>query len=161
MSLIRLNNVTMKYEDHLVLRGVFFKLLAGERVGLVGKNGTGKTTILKLILEQIEPTSGTVERAPNLKVGYFSQFSTLDGTLSVQAILEELFADIRRVEGELEQIATALETVEDPDAMELLLEKQAHALEEMTRRDGWEYGRHIDTALTKLEIGRASCRERV
>jgi len=159
MSLIRLNNVTMKYEDHLVLRGVFFKLLAGERVGLVGKNGTGKTTILKLILEQIEPTSGTVERAPNLKVGYFSQFSTLDGTLSVQAILEDLFADIRRVEGELEQIATALETVEDPDAMELLLEKQAHALEEMTRRDGWEYGRHIDTALTKLGFS-AAYRER-
>ena len=159
MSLIRLNNVTMKYEGRLLLRGVFFKLLAGERVGLVGKNGTGKTTILRLITEQLEPSSGSVERAPNLKVGYFSQFSTLDGSLSVQSILEELFADIRAVEQELEQVATALETVEDTARMEELLEKQAHGLEEMTRRDGWEYRRHIDTALTKLGFS-AAHRER-
>ena len=75
MSLIRLNNISMKYEDRPVLRNVFFKLQEGERVGLIGKNGTGKTTVLKLILDQIEPTAGAVEREPGLKVGYFSQFS--------------------------------------------------------------------------------------
>jgi len=154
MSLIRLNNVTMKYEDRLVIRHVFFKLQSGERVGLIGRNGTGKTTILKLILEQIEPTEGSVERFPGLVVSYFSQFSTLDGELSVQAILEELFEDIRAVEFELNEIATHLETVEDPREMERLLERQAECLEEMTRRDGWEYARHIDTALTKLGFSR-------
>ncbi len=138
MSLIRLNNVSMKYEERPVLRNVFFKLLAGERVGLIGKNGTGKTTVLSLILEQIAPTSGTVERAPGLKIGYFSQFSTLDGTRSVQQTLEELFAEVRALESELEQIATALETVEDPDEMERLLERQAAGLDEMTHRDGWD-----------------------
>ena len=155
MSLIRLNNVSMKYEDRPVLRNVFFKLQEGERVGLIGKNGTGKTTVLKLILEQLEPASGIVERAPGLKVGYFSQFSTLDGTQSVQAILEDLFADLRVIEQRLDEIGTALETVEDPDAMELLLEQQAAGLEEMARRDGWEYPRHIDTALTKLGFSAA------
>ena len=103
MSLIRLNNVSLKYEDRPVLRNVFFKLQAGERVGLIGKNGTGKTTVLKLILEQMEPTSGTVERAPGLKVSYFSQFSTLDGAQPVQTILEDLFADIRAIEKTLER----------------------------------------------------------
>ena len=67
MSLIRLHNVTMKYEDHLVLRSVFFKLQPGERVGLIGKNGTGKTTILKLILGASAPTEGRVEFEPGLK----------------------------------------------------------------------------------------------
>lgn len=155
MSLIRLNAITMKYGDRPVLRNVFFKLQAGERVGLIGKNGTGKTTALKLILQQLEPTSGTVERAAGLKVGYFSQFSTLDSTQSVQIILEDLFADIRALESELNEIASALEIVEDPDDMEQLLEKQASCLEEMTRRDGWEYPRHIDTALTKLGFSAA------
>jgi len=52
LSLIRLNNVTMKYEDRPVLRNVFFKLQEGERVGLIGKNGTGKTTTIgKLALQ--------------------------------------------------------------------------------------------------------------
>ena len=155
MSLIRLNNVTLKYEDRLVLRNVFFKLQEGERVGLIGKNGTGKTTVLKLILEQLAPTSGTVERAPGLKVGYFSQFSTLDGAQSVQQVLEELFADIRAVETRLNEIASALETVTDPAVMDQLLEQQAAGLDEMTRRDGWDYSRHIDTALTKLGFSEA------
>jgi ATPase subunit of ABC transporter with duplicated ATPase domains len=150
MSLLRLNNVTMKYGDKPVLRNVYFKLNEGERIGLIGKNGTGKTTILKLILEQMEPTTGTVERELNLKVGYFSQFSTLDGSFSVQQTLENLFADLRALEEELTQIAAALEIVEDPDEMERLLERQAVGLEEMTHRDGWEYPRHIDTVLTKL-----------
>ncbi len=150
MSLIRLNNISMKYEDRLVLRNVFFKLQEGERVGLIGKNGSGKTTVLRLILDQIEPTAGTVEREPGLKVGYFSQFSALDGALSVRQVLEDLFADIRALEADLDRIATALETVEEPDAMGYLLERQAAGLDEMTRRDGWEYGRHIDTVLSKL-----------
>ena len=155
MSLIRLNNVSMKFEDRQVLRSVFFKLGAGERVGLIGKNGAGKTTILKLILGQIEPTEGTVEREAGLKTGYFSQFSSLDGGLSVQQVLEELFADVRALEDDLNRIAVALETIEDAEEMERLLDRQAVALDEMTRRDGWEYGRHIDTVLTRLGFSRA------
>ncbi len=150
MSLIRLNNISVKYEDRQVLRNVFFKLNEGERVGLIGKNGAGKTTILKLILNRIEPAAGAVEREQSLKVGYFSQFSELDGRLSVQHVLEDIFSDIRALEDDLNQIATALETVEDTDEMERLLERQAAGLDEMTRRDGWEYGRHIDTVLSKL-----------
>ncbi len=155
MSLIRLNNVSMKYEDRPVLRNVFFKLNEGERVGLIGKNGTGKTTVLRLILEQIEPTAGAVECEPGLKVGYFSQFSALDGSLSVRQVLEDLFADIHALEADLNRIASALEVVEDPDEMERLLERQAAGLDEMTRRDGWEVGRHIDTVLSKLGFSAA------
>ncbi|MES2465639.1 MAG: ATP-binding cassette domain-containing protein, partial [Armatimonadota bacterium] len=52
MSLIRLNQVTKRYDDRLVLRDASFRVRAGERVGLIGKNGTGKTTILRLFLDQ-------------------------------------------------------------------------------------------------------------
>ena len=150
MSLIRLHNVTMKYEDRLVLRSVFFRLQPGERVGLIGKNGTGKTTILKLILGEITPTEGTVEHEPGLKIGYFSQFSSLDGRFSVQQTLEALFADLKALEQQLAEIALALETVEDAGEMERLLERQSLALDEMNHKDGWEYPRRIDTVLTKL-----------
>ena len=150
MSLIRLHNVTMKYEDHLVLRSVFFKLHPGERVGLIGKNGTGKTTILKLILGEAEPAEGRVEFEPGLKIGYFSQFSSLDGRLSVQETLEALFADLKALETELDQIAAALEIVEDAEPMERLLARQAALLDEMNHKGGWEYGRQIDTVLTRL-----------
>lgn len=50
MSLIQLQNVTVRYDTRMVLRDVYFRLAAGERVGLIGKNGAGKTTLLSLIL---------------------------------------------------------------------------------------------------------------
>ena len=84
MSLIRLHDVTMAYEGHIILRDVFFRLAKGERVGLIGKNGTGKTTILRLILEQLAPVAGQVERSPGISIGYFSQFSELDDNRSIQ-----------------------------------------------------------------------------
>jgi ATP-binding cassette subfamily F protein 3 len=61
MSLIRLHNLSMSYDDRPVLREVYFRLSAGERVGLIGKNGAGKTTVLRLILGQEQPVSGAVE----------------------------------------------------------------------------------------------------
>ena len=159
MSLIRLHNVTIKYKDILVLRSVFFKLQPGERVGLIGKNGTGKTTILKLILGETVPTEGMVDFDPNLKIGYFSQFSSLDGRLSVQETLEALFADFKAMDAELTAIAGALETVEDAGPMERLLERQSALLDEMNHKGGWDYGRQIDTVLSKLGFS-AEHRER-
>lgn len=94
MSLIRLLGVTKKYGEQPVLREVFFRLAAGERVGLIGKNGTGKTTVLRLILGQEEPTQGIVEVTAGIRIGYFSQFSELDGKLSIQQVLTALFAKV-------------------------------------------------------------------
>ncbi len=150
MSLIRLQNVSKRYEGRVVLRDVYFRLQEGDRVGFVGSNGAGKTTVLKMILGQTEPTEGAVEVTPGVQIGYFSQFSELSDDVSIQQILEDLFADVRAVESGLDVIGRELESVEDADRMTTLLERQAHLFDEMERRDGWEYQRHIDTVLTKL-----------
>jgi ATP-binding cassette subfamily F protein 3 len=150
MSLVRISQVTKRYGDRMVLRDVSFRLSQGERVGLVGKNGTGKTTILRMILGQEEPTEGTVDVTHGVRIGYFSQFSDLSSEHSVQQVLESLFDEVRGIERELDEVGEALETVVDPDEMEQLLDRQAHLHEEMQRLDGWDYPRHIDTVLTKL-----------
>ena len=149
MSLIRLQNVTMAYDNRVVLREIFFRLWAGERVGLIGRNGTGKTTLLKLILEKLEPVTGEVEQSPDLSIGYFSQFSELDDSRSIQEILEGEFAEIRALEAELEEINERLMD-ETGDGQMALLERQSEIFDTLTERDGWEYQRHIDTALSKL-----------
>ena len=98
MSVIRLNNVSKFYDDRPVLREVFFRLSAGERVGLIGRNGAGKTTLLRLILGQEEPDEGTVEVDEGTRIGYFSQFSELDGEQTVYEILDGVFDDIHALE---------------------------------------------------------------
>ena len=62
MSLIRLNDVSMEFDGRPVLREAFLKLRRGDRIGLIGKNGTGKTTFLELVLGRREPTSGSLLR---------------------------------------------------------------------------------------------------
>ena len=159
MSLIRVQNVTMRYDDRLVLREVNFRLQKGDQVGFIGQNGAGKTTLLKLILaqvghasaEEITPTEGKVDMTPGVRIGYFSQFSELDGDLSVQQVLEGVFADVRAVESELETLSARMsEESLDEAAMEAALLRQGELLEEMERRDGWNYPTLIDTALGKL-----------
>jgi len=154
MSLIRFNDVAVRFENGSasgtqILREAFFRLETGDRVGLVGRNGSGKSTLLKLILEQVSPDSGTVSVEPDLRIGYFSQFSELDGTETITEVLEGLFTEIRGIEAELASIDAAIgaDTTGDLDA---LIQRQSELFEHMDRLDGWDYQRRIDTALTTL-----------
>ncbi|MBN1248341.1 MAG: ABC-F family ATP-binding cassette domain-containing protein, partial [Anaerolineae bacterium] len=155
MSLIRLNNVHKSYQDTPVLRDVYFRLAEGDRVGLIGKNGTGKTTFLKLILGLETPTSGTVEMDDGIRMGYFSQFSQLDGEQSVVQVLDEVFADIHALEEEMLEVEIAFEDNPEGRALQRLLDRQAALIEAMERRGGWTYDYRIDEALTRLGFSEA------
>ncbi|SFD83631.1 ATP-binding cassette, subfamily F, member 3 [Paenibacillus catalpae] len=150
MSVIRLENVTKKYEDAMIFRDIYFRLSQGERVGLIGRNGAGKSTVFKLIMGKDEPTSGKVEIDPQVKIGYFSQFSELSGSLSVQRELEMCFEQVALIERELQEVAEKLGLVTDDGEMDKLLSRQAELFEQMEHLDGWNVSVEINTVLTKL-----------
>jgi ATP-binding cassette subfamily F protein 3 len=150
MSLVRLHNVSKKYDSKLIFHEVFFRLSKGDRVGLIGKNGVGKTTILKLILGQEEPTLGTVELDKDVRIGYFSQFSELNGEMTIQQVLEGVFSDIRAIENELLDIEKSLKKSPQGKQLQQLIDRQSRLLEEMEHRDGWTYQTRIDTVLNVL-----------
>ncbi len=149
MSWIRLKNITMSYDSRMVFREVDFKLSKGDRVALIGANGTGKTTLLKLILDQEQPDSGQVDITDDVRIGYFSQFSELSGALSVLEVLDALFVEVHETEQQLAQIAEDLTGAEGDDMM-TLLNDQATLFETMERIDGWGYENQIDTVLSRL-----------
>lgn len=155
MSLIRLHDVAVQFEKTQILREAFLRLETGDRIGLIGKNGSGKSTILKLILEQVTPDAGTVTIEPGLKLGYFSQFSELDGESTILEVLDELFAHVKEVENELAEIDAAIAAGPNADELDRLIHRQAELFEQMDHIDGWEYKRHIDTALTTLGFNEA------
>jgi ATPase subunit of ABC transporter with duplicated ATPase domains len=150
MSLIRLRSISKSYDGKPVLREVFFRLDTGDRLGLIGKNGSGKTTLLRLILGHELPDAGSVEVDPGTQIGYFSQFSQLSGELSIEQVLDGLFADIHALEARLTQVERALAEPMPPEDLQRALLAQADLLDEMERRDGWNYGYKIDTVLSKL-----------
>ena len=150
MSVIRLRRVSKRFGRTSVLRDVFYRLNPGDRTGLVGRNGSGKTTVLKLILGQEEPSAGDVEVAADLGIGYFSQFSELSGEASIESVLHELFEGIQKVEAELTEVTHALEESPEGDRLDRLLKRYESLTAEMERADGWSYEHRIDIALTRL-----------
>lgn len=150
MSVIRLENVTKKYEGSMIFRDIYFRVMQGERIGLIGRNGAGKSTVFKLIMGKEEPTSGRVEINPQLKIGYFSQFSELSGSLSVQQELEMCFEQVALIERELQEVGDKLGLVTEDNELERLLARQAELFEQMDHLDGWNVSVEINTVLTKL-----------
>ncbi|MDP3353629.1 MAG: ABC-F family ATP-binding cassette domain-containing protein [Flavobacteriaceae bacterium] len=72
-KIIELHSVTKKYDDKIIINKFDYVFKKGERIGIIGKNGTGKTTFLKLITEQIKPTTGKVIIGETVKMGFYTQ----------------------------------------------------------------------------------------
>jgi len=85
--LITLENLSYKIDDRALFENLNFIFTAGMRVGLVGANGSGKTTLLRILRGELQPTSGTIQRAEFLKIVYFSQLREIDPSLILRRAL--------------------------------------------------------------------------
>jgi ATP-binding cassette subfamily F protein 3 len=86
-SLIRLDGVATGYGDKIVLDNIEFSLIPGERIGLLGLNGAGKSTFIKLLANQLQPFHGDMTRARDLQIGYFAQHQLEQLDLEAHALL--------------------------------------------------------------------------
>lgn len=84
-------NISLSFGPKLIFNQVSFSLLAGERVALVGQNGAGKSTFLKILAGQLEPDSGSVDIVKRLKIGFLTQEPQLKLDMSVEKALRENF----------------------------------------------------------------------
>ena len=86
-SLIKLDAVATGYGDKVVLENIDFSLIPGERIGLLGLNGAGKSTFIKLLANQLQPFRGDMIRAKDLRIGYFAQHQLEQLDLEAHALL--------------------------------------------------------------------------
>jgi ATP-binding cassette, subfamily F, member 3 len=145
--LLSVSNVSKSYGVDRILSGVSFRIEAGEKVALVGRNGTGKTTLLKIITQQIEPDGGGVQVTRGAKIGYLRQEAPVSMGRSV---LEEAQASVERqleLKARLEELEAKLERAEPSDED---LEEYALLHEHFLEAEGYSVERDVRVVLQRM-----------
>lgn len=116
--MISINNLTVAYGGFTLLDDINFHISENDKVGLVGKNGAGKSTILKIICGIQHPTSGKVAVPPGIRIGYLPQIMEHHKGKSVIDETMTAFADMMALEAELDRLTAELGTREDYESDE-------------------------------------------
>ena len=149
--IVRLQEVSKIYGDRPILDEASFELSLGDRVGLVGVNGAGKTTVLRIMLGEVAPDEGAVERARGARVGYLPQ--EVDIVSDVAVIDEALTAlpAMRAMEEKLAALEESLGTL-GGDALAVALEEYGHMREVFERDGGYTYKARAESVLQGLGL---------
>lgn len=146
MSLLTAQNLTFGFLDGVLFKDAAFKVEENDRIGLIGANGTGKTSLFKLIIGEYFPSTGGIVRGKDVRVGYMEQYLECD---EAQTLYEEaltVFEDVMKMEEELEEINEQLLDSADSG----LIERQSVLNDEFQRRDGLVYKAKTRSALLGL-----------
>jgi ATP-binding cassette, subfamily F, member 3 len=105
---LQLSGVRKTYNDTELLKGIDLTMVRGERVGLVGPNGVGKTTLLKIALGQVLPDAGNVALSNRVKLGYVSQEDEIASDYSLFLAMLESYSDMLKIKAELDNLELAV-----------------------------------------------------
>lgn len=151
MILISVQELQKSFGVHEVLRSVTFSLQKGEKMGLVGVNGCGKTTLMRIIAGEMQPDGGTIHRNKDLRVGYLAQLDDIPLTDTVWGALLKVFEPIRVMERRMAEIEKLLESADPETALRLSSEYQ-RLTESYNAQQGYAYEGEILRVLNGLGL---------
>ncbi|NJA05468.1 ATP-binding cassette domain-containing protein [Methylococcaceae bacterium WWC4] len=146
MPLIRLTNVSIAFGTHALLDHADFQLDPGERVGLLGRNGEGKSTLMKIIAGDIHADHGEIWKQPELRLAWLEQQPNLnDGDTIYEAVAGGL--------GELGGlIARYHELLTHMDGSEASLEALGEVQHKLEAGNGWQFQQRVEAVLSRLQL---------
>ena len=148
--LFRLSDIFKSYGGNDILRGVSFQVNPGEKVGLVGRNGAGKTTVFRLITEQETPDSGGVFKANNLRLGLLQQHVDFAEEETVHTAALSAFKEIHDIEAEMRRLEETMVT----DHSAAVLDRYAELQIAFEQADGFSYAARAESILEGLGFPR-------
>lgn len=148
--MLRLEHIQKIYPTGEVLKDVNWEVKTGDRIGLVGVNGAGKSTQLKIIAGEIEPTSGQVVRPTSLKIAYLSQEFDIEESRTVKQEMWQAFQEVREIQKELAVVHHHLENLKDGEDYEPILKKMDRLQRQFEDHNGYELESRIDKLLPEL-----------
>ncbi len=145
-------NVTFEFGARAIVEDATWHIQPGERIGLIGYNGTGKSTLLKLLVGQYQPSAGTVERSRTTSIGYLHQdLLSFDTEESILQVALGAFERVLQLEKEIEELGHELERTGD----EKTLHEYSDRLHEMDTLDGYNIHHKTEEVLQGLGFANA------
>ena len=156
MTQIAVANVAVEFGATTLFKDITFTVAAGERWGIIGRNGTGKTTLFKLITGAMQPARGQVSRQPGVRVALLEQYRDFGAARTVWEAAAGQFSDLLALEASLAEQAAAL----GEHSTEAALEKYGHDLERFEREGGYTFAPRVDAVLHGLGFDPVEARTR-
>ena len=147
--MLRLENISKIYPTGEVLSDVNWEVKPGDRIGLVGVNGAGKSTQLKIIRGDVEPTTGQVIRPASLRIGYLNQEFEVDNDRSVKEEFWTVFEEANAVHQRLIDIPHEMEAV-DADKLDALIHELDRQQRQFEALDGYGLDARIEKILPDM-----------
>lgn len=145
MSLIRFENVTKTFAGEPVLDGVSLRIEERERIGLIGRNGTGKSTIFRLITGEMEPDSGVIERMRRMRFACLAQLPKVPGDATIEAVVLHTFDDLMAQERRLAELEEMMASGD-----EQILREYSDLQHVFSMRGGYEFRTRVRQVLQGL-----------
>ncbi len=147
--MLRLEHISKIYPTGEVLKDINWEVKSGDRIGLVGVNGAGKSTQLKIISGEVEPTSGEIVRPASLHIAYLNQEFEVDPTRTVSEEFWTVFKEANFVQLALSQVQRDMETA-TPDELDKLIDKLDKLQRQFEALDGYGLDARIGKILPEM-----------
>ncbi len=147
--MLRLEHISKIYPTGEVLKDVNWEVKPGERVGLVGVNGAGKSTQLQIIAGEIEPSAGEIIRPASLRIAYLTQEFDVEPTRTVREEFWTVFAEANQVQFAMASLQLAMETA-SPEQLDKLINKLDRLQRQFEALDGYGLEARIEKILPEM-----------
>ena len=151
--MIRFDSITKIYSTDVVLKNISWEIKKGEKIGLVGSNGAGKSTQFKILIGEEDQTSGNIIKEGNPKIAHLKQELDCNLNHSVRDELESSFKDVQIVGAKLSEIENKMKLLDinrDSDLLEKLVNKLAKYQAKFEALGGYQMKSEVDKILPKL-----------
>ena len=159
MTQIAMSGVAVEFGDSTILRDVTFTVASGEKWGIIGRNGTGKTTLFNLVTGTLQPTRGVIVRAPGTRITLLEQHRDFGDATTVWQAVAGAFDHLLDLERSLGEQSTQIGHLGEA-ATPQMLDRYAHDLERFEREGGYELTARVDAVLHGLGFEPAEARSK-
>ena len=147
-----IENLSKAHGKKEVLKGIWLSFYPGAKIGVLGANGSGKSSLLRIMAGVDKDGVGVAKPAPGTRIGYLPQEPALDPTKNVRENVELAVAATRALLTRFDEINARLGEPIDPDEMDRLLEEQGKVQDAIEAANGWELDRNLEIAMDAMRL---------